>query len=220
MDVLAAVPVKDLVNAKQRLIPALGAGERQALARAMLEDVLAALATELPGSVFVVTTDALVMEVAAGFGATCLVEPVNRGHTQAVAFAQQHALARGAARFLTIPGDVPCVTPEEIAELCGARDPGATFVPSYSGLGTNAALLAPPDAMPLTFGEPSFDNHLRAARDRGVAARVLTLPGMGLDIDAPDDLARLLEHGHGTRSAALLASWRLPNLAGRDSRRG
>jgi hypothetical protein len=32
MDVLAAVPVKDLVNAKQRLIPLLGADERQALA--------------------------------------------------------------------------------------------------------------------------------------------------------------------------------------------
>ena len=64
MDVLAAVPVKDLVNAKQRLIPLLGADERQALARAMLEDVLAALAAALPGPVFVVTTDALVMEVA------------------------------------------------------------------------------------------------------------------------------------------------------------
>ena len=58
MDVLAAVPVKDLVNAKQRLIPLLGADERRALARAMLEDVLAALAAALPGPIFVVTTDA------------------------------------------------------------------------------------------------------------------------------------------------------------------
>lgn len=220
MDVLAAVPVKDLVNAKQRLIPALGAGERQALARAMLEDVLTALCAALPGCAFLVTTDAQVMEVAGRFDVECLVESSNRGHTQAVAFAQQQALARGAARFLTIPGDVPCVTPEEIAELCGPRDPGAAFVPSYSGLGTNGALLSPPDAMPLTFGEPSFDNHLRAARDRGVAARVVRLPGMGLDIDAPDDLARLLDRGRGTRSAALLASWRLPSLAGRDARRG
>jgi len=39
--IVAAVPVKDFVNAKQRLMPALGAAERAALAAAMLEDVLA-----------------------------------------------------------------------------------------------------------------------------------------------------------------------------------
>src|SRR4030095_13476138 len=126
MDVLAAVPVKDLINAKQRLIPLLGADERQALARAMLEDVLAALAAALPGSVFVVTTDAPGMELAERHGGRCLVEPANQGHTAAVAFAQHEALARGAARFLTIPGDVPCVTAEEIALVCGAAGAGVT----------------------------------------------------------------------------------------------
>jgi 2-phospho-L-lactate guanylyltransferase len=212
MDVLAAVPVKDLINAKQRLIPLLGAEERRALARAMLEDVLAALAAALPGHVFVVTTDALVMEVAERYGARCLVEHANRGHTEAVAFAQYQALARGAARFLTIPGDVPCVTAEEIAVVCGAAGAGVTFVPSMSGFGTNAVLLAPPDAMPLKFGEPSFDNHLLAARQRGLTPIIRELPGLGLDIDTPEDLALLLARGADTRSAALVSSWHLPHL--------
>ncbi len=212
MDVLAAVPVKDLVNAKQRLIPLLGADERQALARAMLEDVLAALAAALPGPVFVVTTDALVMEVAERHGARCLVEPGNRGHTEAVAFAQREARARGAARFLTIPGDVPCVTAEEIALVCGAAGAGVTFVPSMSGFGTNGALLVPPDAMPLKFGEPSFDNHLLAARQRGLTPVIRELPGLGLDIDTPEDLLLLLARGAHTRSAALVSSWQLPHL--------
>src|SRR5262245_29657564 len=105
MDVFAAVPVKDLVNAKQRLVPALSAAERQDLARVMLEDVLDALDLVLNGRVFVITTDALVQEVAERHGARCLVEPGNRGHTEAVAFAQREALRMGAARFLTIPGD-------------------------------------------------------------------------------------------------------------------
>ena len=42
--VVVAVPVKDLVDAKQRLTALLGPAERAPLARAMLHDVLGALA--------------------------------------------------------------------------------------------------------------------------------------------------------------------------------
>ena len=79
MKIVAAVPVKDLANAKQRLVSALGPDERRALAEAMLEDVLTALTVALPGSVWVVTTDDRVMEVARRHGAHCLVERANRG---------------------------------------------------------------------------------------------------------------------------------------------
>jgi len=203
---LAAVPVKDLVNAKQRLVPALSPAERRELARAMLEDVLEAMVAALPASVLIVTTDAEVQALARTLGVECLVESGNRGHTAAVAFAQREATARGASHFLTLPGDVPCATSEEVTTLAGALGgaPGVAFVPSRSGLGTNAALLAPPDAMPLTFGEPSFDNHLAAARAAGFSPRVLHLPGIGLDVDAPDDLPALLERGPETRSGRLL----------------
>jgi 2-phospho-L-lactate guanylyltransferase len=205
--------VKDLVNAKQRLIPVLTGAERRALARAMLADVLQALTRALPDSVWVVTTDAEVMDLARCHGASCLVESANRGHTEAVAIAQREASARRAARFLTIPGDVPCVTPEEIRTLMAALEDtaGVAFVPSVSGFGTNGALLAPPHAMPLKFGEPSFDNHLEAARQRGLVPAVVGLPGLGLDIDAPEDLPQLLERGATTRSAALLREWGLPS---------
>jgi 2-phospho-L-lactate guanylyltransferase len=203
---IAAVPVKDLVNAKQRLVPALSASERRELARAMLEDVLEAMVAALPGAVVVVTTDPEVKALAHAGGAECLTESANRGHTAAVAFAQREAAARGAARFLTLPGDVPCVTAQEVTAVCRALGdgPGVVLVPSRSGLGTNAALLAPPDAMPLTFGEPSFDNHLATARAAGLSPRVLSLPGIGLDVDAPDDLPLLLDRGPATRSARLL----------------
>jgi 2-phospho-L-lactate guanylyltransferase len=206
VSLVAAVPVKDLVNAKQRLVPVLEAGERRALAAAMLEDVLDALVAAHPGAVLVVTRDPAVTDLARARGAECLVEPANRGHTEAVALAQREALRRGARRFLTVPGDVPCATVDEVRTLSGrlADGPGAAFVPSLSGFGTNAALLAPPDVMPLKFGEPSFGNHLDAARDRGLGPIVLPLPGLGLDIDGPEDLALLLERGAGTRSAALL----------------
>jgi 2-phospho-L-lactate guanylyltransferase len=128
-----------------------------------------------------------------------------------VAFAQEEAVREGARTFLTIPGDVPCVTAGEIAALLAAAaagEPAVVLVPSLSGFGTNAVLLAPPDAMPLKFGEPSFDNHVLAARQRGLRPAVLRLPGLGLDVDAPEDLDALLARGPATRSARLVATFR------------
>lgn len=203
---MAAVPAKDLENAKQRLVPVLSPEERRALARSMLEDVLEAVSEAGLDSVMVVTRDPQVIALARQFPTAILEEAENRGHTEAVALAQRVAADRGAERFLTIPGDVPQVTPHEIAALVGAAPPGrgVVFVPSCSGFGTNGALLSPPDLMALKFGEPSFVNHLVAARRRGLDPVVLPLPGLGLDIDGPEDLRALLENERKTRSWSLL----------------
>jgi len=204
--------VKDLVNAKQRLVSFLSPLERSELARAMLQDVLEALGRARLGEVLVVTRDPSVQALARRHAAAILSEDDNRGHTEAVARAQHAALARGARRFLTIPGDVPCTTAEEVAILAAALPPGpgVAFVPSLSGFGTNAALLEPPDLLPLKFGEPSFDNHLLAARAAGLNPVVVRLPGIGLDIDAPEDLRLLLERGASTRSVRLLEELAVP----------
>jgi len=219
---VVAVPVKDLANAKQRLVSFLSPSERSDLARTMLEDVLDALARARLGSVLVVTREPEVEALATRHGAETLREETNLGHTEAVAHAQRAALTRGARRFLTIPGDVPCVTPDELRALADAplEPPGAVFVPSLSGFGTNAALLEPPDGMPLKFGEPSFDNHLVAARAAGLRPLVRSFPGIGLDIDDPEDLALLLGRGPSTRSARLLASLDVPARLGRRKPEG
>ena len=209
--IVAAVPVKDLVNAKQRLVPALSAPQRRELARAMLADVLRALGGAGLDQVWVVTREAEVATIARAFGAAPLAEAENRGHTAAVATAQAEAGRVGADAFLTIPGDVPCVTPAEIRALVDAlaAPPAVVFTPSRSGLGTNGVLLAPPVAMRLRFGEPSFDNHLAAARALRLEPAIVTLPGLGLDVDDSDDLAALLAAGAATESARLVAGWRL-----------
>ncbi len=204
--IVAAVPVKDLINAKQRLIAVLSPSERRELARAMMEDALTALREAGLDAVAVVTRDAGVVELARRFAVTILEEARNRGHTEAVALAQREAVKLGADGFLTIPGDVPLVTADEIREVTAAAGSGPTavFVPSRSGFGTNAALLTPPGLMPLKFGEPSFANHLTAARERGLEPTVLRLRGLGLDIDGPDDLAALVAEGGHTRSGRFL----------------
>jgi 2-phospho-L-lactate guanylyltransferase len=64
-----------------------------------------------------------------------------------------------------------------------------TIVPSRDGKGTNALAVSPPDLIPFHFGDSSFEPHCAAARALGIEPRVLRLPGLGLDIDTPDDLA-------------------------------
>jgi 2-phospho-L-lactate guanylyltransferase len=206
--IVAAVPIKNLIDAKQRLASVLTLAERDLLARAMLRDVLRALAAAELDRIWVVTREPAVAEIARALGAEPVVEAENRGHTAAVALAQAHAARRGARVFLTVPGDVPRVTADELRRLAGAAGEGApAFVPSRSGLGTNGVALAPPDAMALTFGEPSFAHHLETARKRGLAPRVLVLPGLGLDIDAPEDLAALLAEDSTTETARLVSTW-------------
>jgi len=216
---VVAVPVKDLTHAKQRLMSVLSVEERGELARAMLGDVLRALAAADLERVWVVTRDPAAAAIAQALGAESVAEAENRGHTAAVALAQAEAARRGARVFLTVPGDVPCATADEIRQLVdGVRERAPVFVPSRSGLGTNGVALAPPDAMALTFGEPSFARHLETARQRGLEPRVLTLPGLGLDVDAPEDLAAILAERTTTETRHLLETWRarFAPVTGRD----
>jgi 2-phospho-L-lactate guanylyltransferase len=121
--------------------------------------------------------------------------------------AARHLAARGDA-MLTIPGDVPLVTAAEIERVIAAHRRGHRFVivPARDELGSNTILAGPADAVPLRFGDNSFFPHLAAARACGIEPAVLPLPGIGLDIDTPDDLAAFLAKPSRTRARGLLDS--------------
>jgi 2-phospho-L-lactate guanylyltransferase len=203
----AVVPVKDLDGAKQRLAAALSPVERRGLFRAMLEDVLAALASArgLQG-VALLTRDAEAMQLAAAFGARVIEESENRGHTAAIAHAAERLGAAGAAGMLAMPGDVPLATADEIEAALAAHRPGPamTIVPAHDDFGSNCVICSPPQAVPLRFGDDSFRPHLAAALRLGIEPSVVRLPGLALDIDTPADLAALLARPSATRAHAYL----------------
>ncbi len=209
-DVHAVVPVKNLRGAKQRLAGVLDQPARTALFRAMLEDVLEALAgaASLAGIVLV-TRDAEAIAIAGRYGAECLVEPENRGHTAAVELAAAAIAARGAGTLLQVPGDIPRVTSEEIEAVIAAHAhaaaPAVTIAPSRDHRGSNAVLCSPPDVFPFRFGDDSFHPHLAAARAIGVEPTVVERTGIGLDIDTPADLDAFLASPSDTRAYRLLA---------------
>jgi 2-phospho-L-lactate/phosphoenolpyruvate guanylyltransferase len=173
----------------------------------MLEDVLTALAatTGLSG-LAVVTVDAAACRLAARYGARIIETGARDGHSGAVVAAASLLAAEGCPGMLTLPGDIPLVTPAEITQLLAAHRPAPAFTiaPSRDERGSNAIICSPPDAVPLRFGEDSFFPHLRAAEARGVRPTVLRLPGFALDVDTPEDVAALTLVPAATRAHALL----------------
>jgi len=206
--VWAAVPVKEFAGAKQRLAPLLTPEQRQALAAAMVEDVLAVLADAPLAGVIVNTVDPLATELARRFGARVVTDNARDGHTGAVAAMARILAAEGREAMLTVPGDIPRVTASEIAAVIAARRlaPSLTIVPAHDERGSNAVLCSPPLVMPLHFGDDSFLPHLAAARAVGIEPTILRLPGIALDIDQPLDMQALLraEPRMPTRAVRLL----------------
>ena len=203
----AVLPVKDFDDAKQRLAPALRADERRLLCRAMVEDVLEALSRVAGLSeVIVVTRDREAHALAARRRARVLIEPSNAGQTGAVTRAAGILARAGVEGLLQVPGDVPGLGVKEIETVLAAHGaaPAVTLVPAHDRRGTNCVLCSPPDALPFAFGDDSFPLHCDAAGARGIAPRIVRLPGLGLDIDVPDDLRAFLAEPVEGRTLAYL----------------
>jgi 2-phospho-L-lactate/phosphoenolpyruvate guanylyltransferase len=214
--ICVVVPVKDTVQAKQRLAALLPAERRQELALAMFEDVIAAISSvrELAGIV-VVTVDPAVAAIAARHSARVMSEGACEGHTSAVMAAARHLAAEG-CDLLTLPGDIPLVEPSDVRHLVRVHSASAdrgvgafTIVPARDELGSNAVLCSPAGAVPLRFGDNSFFPHLDAAKAHGIQPEVVHLPRIALDIDTPDDFALFVRMPSQTRAYALLRQWRL-----------
>jgi 2-phospho-L-lactate guanylyltransferase len=135
-----------------------------------------------------------------------LAEDSNRGQTAAVEAAAGLLAGEGAEAMMTVPGDVPLATAAEFGRLLAGHAPGPamSIVPARDERGSNCIVCSPPTAVPLRFGNDSFLPHLAAARGLGIEPRIVPLPGLGLDIDTPDDLAELLARPGTTRSQAFL----------------
>jgi 2-phospho-L-lactate guanylyltransferase (CobY/MobA/RfbA family) len=175
MQVNLVIPIKQLENAKQRLGSLLDADQRRSLFRAMVEDVLeAGTACDRIDQVVVVTADDTVAALGLQYGARIMPEPANPGLINAVTHAAAVFKAEGVDVMIFLPGDTPLVNAEELEVV-------------LDGIGHSDQ----PELL-FGFGEDSFRRHLKLARERGIEPMVAKLPGIGLDIDTPDDLQTLV----------------------------
>jgi 2-phospho-L-lactate/phosphoenolpyruvate guanylyltransferase len=204
MRTAAILPVKRFDAAKSRLGESLADPLRRGLARAMVADVLLALAQAASiERTIVVTSEESLLETAREIGALVVQDGDERGQSAAVTLGVRVALGEGIERVLCIPGDCPALDPAELDALltssdahAGARGgtdrvPEVVIVPDRHGTGTNGLLLTPPDAIRPSFGPGSCQRHRRLARAAGASCRLERPPSLLLDIDTGADLAAL-----------------------------
>jgi 2-phospho-L-lactate guanylyltransferase len=197
----ALIPVKNLAIAKQRLRDRLG-DHREEFAKAMLADVLAAVADSraIAGTV-VVTADPAVIAVATQSGLTVVKEHGSEGLNAAIDQGVEAIRRMGIARVVILPSDIPLLTGAELDRLIGEfereaekRDDNAIGIsPSAEGSGTNFLVLSIRRAFAFQYGPDSYMIHSEHARldRRGVIA--MHSPTVSLDIDEPRQIGELLD---------------------------
>lgn len=216
IDCWAVVPVKPFRLAKQRMAGAASARVRSRLARAMLADVLDELRrSQRLAGVIVVTRDPAAACIARRHGAEVRLDPDDRALTPAVAHTARWLAGSGRGGMFVVHGDVPGISAREVDAVLAAHGDGAglTIVPSLDGRGSNGVLLTPPDRVALFFGQDSCARNLLAACITGLVPRVRPLPGIGLDLDTPDDLRRFAAVPSPTRTWRLIEALNLVDTA-------
>lgn len=213
MPVWAVLPIKGAKGAKGRLAPALSEAEREALVRALLDDVLSALeGAETLDGVALVSRDDQVRAIAEARGHRFISEQGD-GLNAALEHASGVLMQEGVDRLLVLHGDLPCLQAEDIEAMIHAlkmredTGPAVVLAPAEGDGGTNALAACPPDAIRFRFGINSFTLHVAEAEEAGIAPAILKRPGLALDIDTAGDLFTLLETGgDGATSRYLLES--------------
>ncbi len=196
-EIVAVVPVRGLPAGKRRLAALLDVPARNSLVRAMLDDVVAALAgAERIDRVVIASRDAAARDEAARLGVEFLDQTaLQLGYNRAVEYAQ--AALADAEALLVVPADVPLLTPDAVDLVVATAPDGPAIVvaPAHNG-GTNGLFLRPPGVIRPQFGPSSARAHAQAAAaagEAGVPYRLAQIDVWAYDLDTPADLRLLGE---------------------------
>lgn len=191
------LPVKDLRNAKKRLIGVLTTEERFGLAQAMLADTIRTVqGVRRAEKIFVITNYQPVLDLAEQQGWEILREDRQISESDSVDAASSICEEKGVRALLRLPLDLPLVQPRDVDDLLAieCQSPAVAIVPSRDGTGTNALLRTPPTLFPSHFGEGSFAKHMSEAKKAGAQIFFRRNPRLEMDVDDESDLRSLLQH--------------------------
>jgi 2-phospho-L-lactate guanylyltransferase len=184
----ALIPFK-LVNPKTRLSCVLSQVEREAFARAMLEDVIFAIKDANCSPVIVGT------ELFDSEDIQITVSDADLNQTLNALLPQ----ANGAT--LIIMADLPLANADAIRRVIATKNDIAV-VPGRGG-GTNVIFIREPQRFHVDYYGMSFLKHVKIAQEAGLSCEVIDSFRLHTDIDEKEDLVELLIHGTGKSQAFL-----------------
>ena len=192
----AVLPLKDFMNAKQRLSGVLAPHERRALFQAMVEDVLQALSEcTLIEKILIISDDPTAGMLGEHYHAITLAEAEskNPGLNAAVRQGADYVIAQGGDTMLVIHGDLPLASKDELTRLCRQhQQPGVSIAPDTKNDGSNVMLCSPPNVIDFHYGAGSCQLHSQAAQQQEIYLQVLPQAGLAIDVDSPADLIALI----------------------------
>jgi 2-phospho-L-lactate guanylyltransferase len=184
----ALIPFK-LVNPKTRLSCLLNQEEREAFARAMLEDVIYA-AKDANCSPVIVGTELFDSE-----DIQVTVKDADLNQTL------NSMLPQSVGEILIIMADLPLANAQAIRRVI-ATEKDMAIVPGRGG-GTNVIFIKDPQRYHVDYYGTSFLKHVKIAEDAGISCEVIDSFRLHTDIDEKEDLVELLIHGSGKSRAYL-----------------
>ena len=178
----ALIPFKP-AGPKSRLSGILSPEEREAFARAMLEDVIAA-AKDANCSPVIIATELFDSE-------DIQITVADKDLSGTL----NELLPQSIGSILILMADLPLATGPAIRRVISTTSDMA-IVPGRGG-GTNAIFLKEPAKFHVDYYGMSFSKHLRIAQEAGLSCEVIDSFLLHTDIDEKEDLVELLTHGTG-----------------------
>ena len=166
---------------KTRLAPVLDPDERRAFARAMLDDVLAAV-TDAGGDLEVLATAALDVDAPVTVDDRPLTPAIN-------------AVLAASTPVAVVMADLALATGPTVEHLLDAS--GDVVAAPGRGGGTNALVVRHPDFR-VDYHGASIRDHRRIAHDVGAGWTEVDSMRLAADVDEPADLVEVVLHGSGS----------------------
>ena len=210
MKTFAIIPVKKFENAKARLSLMLNAGDRIHLSSLMLDDTLSVLAgAQQLQQIIVVSGDRRAEEITARHGAKFLHEQKESGVNSAVMMADGYCMKQDADATVVVPQDLPLLDATDVAMACDLaenEDRCIVICPSLRYDGTNLLLRKPPSVMETYYDSDSYETHIKAAIEGGIAVKLFFSKRLMSDIDAPEDARQLAKEAGSGKTLEFIKS--------------
>ncbi|MDY6872640.1 MAG: 2-phospho-L-lactate guanylyltransferase [Chloroflexota bacterium] len=194
MSLWAIVPVKPLRRGKSRLSAVLSEDERSQLNHQLFVHTIAVL-KQAPAvsDILVVSRDSDVLTEARELQVRTVTENGTPELNNALRRASLFSKSFSNEGILIVPADLPLMTPEDVSDFLGRRGdpPTVVIAPDRRRQGTNLLFTNPADLLVFSYGQESFERHMKLAQHRGAKVEIVENERIALDLDVPEDYALL-----------------------------